>query len=447
MRFFTELAGIGKTVASRLGFVGKRVGNAVGVFTAGVKRVVIRPVISGLLAFVQHMPRVFAAVVAVLTLAAATTAVAVATGATAAFDVMYEGTAIGTVKSAAVLAEAEILAAKKLNNADCNRYLIKTSLSQTLAAADRLIESSALADILIDQSDEITTAAVLCIGGQQVAMEAEEASVQGALADYLNRYQQEQGLDAVELCSEIQVLSIYMPKSAFAQYPCVSDYLAENSDPLPVQTVNTVVETREIPYETVKIESATYTVGTERVTQSGVNGVEEVTYKVAVVDGVQTEKTEISSRVVTAPVECRITVGTKRIIAADKNGSAPMVWPVKRVSGSYVSSYMGDGRGHKGMDIAAPAGTPIYAAESGTVVSAAYDGSGYGNRIIIRHAGGLETLYAHCSALYVKVGDTVAAGETVAAVGRTGNSTGNHLHFEVRKNGTIVNPSYYIGSN
>ena len=124
-----------------------------------------------------------------------------------------------------------------------------------------------------------------------------------------------------------------------------------------------------------------------------------------------------------------------------------MLWPVKRVSGSYVSSYMGDGRGHKGMDIVASAGTPIYAADGGTVSYAGWDSSGYGYKIVIKHSNGYETLYAHCNAIYVKVGDTVGKGETVGAVGKTGRATGNHLHFEVRKNGTILNPANFIGRN
>lgn len=95
--------------------------------------------------------------------------------------------------------------------------------------------------------------------------------------------------------------------------------------------------------------------------------------------------------------------------------------------------------GHTGLDIAAPKGTKIKAAASGTVVFSGYSG-GYGNVVKISHGNGIKTYYAHCSKLYVKEGEEVSAGDVIAAVGSTGNSTGNHLHFEVVKNGTSLNP-------
>ncbi len=94
---------------------------------------------------------------------------------------------------------------------------------------------------------------------------------------------------------------------------------------------------------------------------------------------------------------------------------------------------------HTGVDWAAPTGTPIRAAGSGRVITAAYL-RGYGNTIVIDHGGGISTLYGHCSRLYARVGQDVKQGERIAAVGSTGYSTGPHLHFEVRINGKPVNP-------
>lgn len=99
---------------------------------------------------------------------------------------------------------------------------------------------------------------------------------------------------------------------------------------------------------------------------------------------------------------------------------------------------------HSGIDIAASSGTTVVASRNGKVVSAGYSGS-YGNLIVISHGNGIETAYAHLRSINVRVGDSVSQGQLIGKVGSTGRSTGPHLHFEVRINGTAVNPSKYIG--
>ena len=99
---------------------------------------------------------------------------------------------------------------------------------------------------------------------------------------------------------------------------------------------------------------------------------------------------------------------------------------------------------HAAIDIGGPTGTPIYAAESGTVTTAGWSRGGYGYYIIIDHGNGMQTLYAHSSKLYVTKGEKVSRGQTIMAMGSTGWSTGPHLHFEVRVNGYKQNPLSYI---
>lgn len=98
---------------------------------------------------------------------------------------------------------------------------------------------------------------------------------------------------------------------------------------------------------------------------------------------------------------------------------------------------------HRGWDLAAYRGTPIYASKGGKVVIAQYHNS-YGNYIVIDHGDGVSTVYAHCSKLNVAKGDTVKKGDKIGEVGTTGNSTGNHLHFEFRLNGKYIDPFTYI---
>lgn len=131
-----------------------------------------------------------------------------------------------------------------------------------------------------------------------------------------------------------------------------------------------------------------------------------------------------------------------------KIGSGMFIWPTSSytVTSNYgyrIHPITGSHRLHAGVDIGAPTGTPIYAAADGVVVTSVYSNS-YGNYILINHGGGIYTLYAHASALYVSAGAVVIQGQTIAAVGSTGNSTGPHLHFEVRVNGSTVNPLNYF---
>ena len=120
---------------------------------------------------------------------------------------------------------------------------------------------------------------------------------------------------------------------------------------------------------------------------------------------------------------------------------------LKPISGTITSRY-GESSSlrkstHTGLDIAATTGTPIKVVADGIVTNASYSGS-YGNLVKISHGDGVETWYAHTSKMYVTVGQKVSAGDTIAAVGSTGNSTGAHLHFEIRINGNHVNPQKYL---
>lgn len=159
-----------------------------------------------------------------------------------------------------------------------------------------------------------------------------------------------------------------------------------------------------------------------------------------------TEKiVELASAVETAQTQVQEAVKEQeKIDAATLNG---VYFSVRPVAGTITSRYGANesirDHTHKGLDIAAPYGTKIVAAADGEVT---YSGwmSGYGYLIIISHENGIQTYYGHCSKLYAKVGDVVKAGDTISAVGSTGNSTGNHLHFEIRKDGIAINPQKYL---
>ncbi len=116
-----------------------------------------------------------------------------------------------------------------------------------------------------------------------------------------------------------------------------------------------------------------------------------------------------------------------------------MIWPINGT----VSQEFGH-NGHPGIDIFAPMGTPIYAALGGTVIYAQFNSGGYGNLVVVDHGNGLATAYAHQSQILVSVGQTVGQGQQLGLEGSTGNSTGPHLHFEVRVDGSVRNPRNYL---
>ena len=132
----------------------------------------------------------------------------------------------------------------------------------------------------------------------------------------------------------------------------------------------------------------------------------------------------------------RRTWGTGRFVT-------PAEGPITSPYGYRVHPIFGTLRFHSGIDIGAYYGSSILAADSGIVIEAGWIG-GYGNTVMIDHGGGYSTLYGHCSQLYVRIGQMVNQGEPIAAVGSTGNSTGPHLHFEVRINGDPVDPLGFI---
>ena len=174
--------------------------------------------------------------------------------------------------------------------------------------------------------------------------------------------------------------------------------------------------------------------------QKGENGLKEITSDFVYIDGELSEEIIVESKTLKKAVDEKILVGTKAV--GGGGGGVSTGNYMRPVSGGYVSSKYGyRGREfHTGVDIACPKGTPIMAADGGTVTSVVYGSTGYGYHIIINHSNGEQTLYAHCSALYVSVGQKVDKGDVIAAVGQTGRAYGYHLHFEVRRNGKHVYP-------
>lgn len=208
----------------------------------------------------------------------------------------------------------------------------------------------------------------------------------------------------------------------------------------------------KISFDTEYVDDPTHYEGSSTVTREGEYGIELVTADVSYINGTETRRRVISTESVSDPVSKIVAVGTKKLpvgVTATIPSNMPvgqMLWPVGGADGGLISEMpygYGGYYGHKGVDIVAPYGTPIYAAENGTVILAQWY-YGYGNCVMIQHDNGLVTVYGHASYLHVYVGQRVTMGDIIADVGSTGDSTANHLHFEVRINGVCQYPLNYL---
>ena len=366
----------------------------------------------------------------------------VSVGITLGFKVNYAGSVIATVRNAGVFEDAKSIAVANIESNDAVRAIETPSFKMTLTVSDKLDNAVALADAIIENTNDIVKASALIVNGKRVAC-GETYKLREYLEYSRTRFEPDGSECKSEFTDDVQLRNGYYLKSEISD----SEELKAAAQNIGVRTVSVVTTETEIAFSKKTVKTAKQYIGYSKITTVGQNGINRKTESVEIINGDEISRTELSNEVIKEPVTQITTVGTAKTTASaaqrSAERSAGFICPLKR--GSFtVSAYYGDGRGHKGMDLAADRGTPIYAVSGGTVTYSGYDGN-YGYSVVIDHGNGLKTRYAHASALCVSKGKTVLQGEVIAYVGSTGYSTGNHLHFEVMVNGTRVNPISYIG--
>ncbi len=219
---------------------------------------------------------------------------------------------------------------------------------------------------------------------------------------------------------------------------------------LQTKVVRTVTQQQEIAFTTETEVDKNKEKSYEKVVQEGKNGLKEVTSEITYIDGYETERAVVSETTLVEPVNAKIVVGSLTSSSHDFSGTGSnstesnvggYIWPV---NGGYISCPIWGYDGHTGTDIAANAGTTIWASKAGTVAYAGWS-NGYGYNVLINHPDGTKTRYAHCSKLAVYSGQQVSQGQVIAYVGRTGWATGNHCHFEIISGGSYLDARNYIG--
>lgn len=366
----------------------------------------------------------------------------VACGITVGFNINYSGKNIAVVSQTEVFDKAKDIVLKDIEDEKAAKTIKEPEFALTITVADSFDTEKKVAEAIIDNTEEINFASALKVNGEVVTI-ADSKQLDSIISTALNRYNVAGAENESSFVDDVKIEKVCCftnnIKSA-AQVEAVVNSLQ-------VKTVSTVVSEVEVPFATQYIKDSKKSTTYSKVQTQGVNGVNREKAVIEFVNGNQTAKQVISSDIIKAAVTKVIVVGTKSPMANATQkaqvSSAGFICPMNK--GTFVvTSYWGDGRGHKGLDLGAKTGVAIFAAKAGKVTFAGYDGN-YGYSVVIDHGNGFQTRYAHASALCVRKGDTVAQGQQVAKVGNTGRSTGPHLHFEIIKNGTKVNPRTYIG--
>ena len=420
-----------------------------------------------------------------------------------ALAVQVNGQTVGYVANEATFNLAREDVQERINYAGTDKTEWTVEPTYTISTAHQVMDENQMANaILRSASDEISEGTALYLDGELTAVCADGTSLQSYISGLLAPYEDEENANvtvgfnrAVDLEQGIyfnesfqdltdientlsgvqQAEKIYKVQAGdtlwaiaqkndltfkelcalntnFKGTPLTETSNIQEGDELIVTKEEAMLEVRitkievkqeEIPYTTETTNSNELTKGTTKVTQEGENGLRNVTLQnVYDTNGTLLEQTVLSTEIIKEAVPKKVTVGTKKVTSNTKyiTGSGRFIWPVPNYK--YCSRWYSSG--HKGVDICAAAGTPIYATASGTVTKAGYNkagaGTGYGYSVVVNHGGGYTSVYAHCLSLAVHAGQSIKQGQLIGYVGSTGRSSGNHCHFEIRLNGSYVPP-------
>lgn len=426
----------------------------------------------------------------------AAVALVVGTVYTPSYVVTVDGIDLGTVTEPAVFERVIERVEGRASAILGYDYTLGQEVEYTFALTqkDKISSIGTFETYLFNQIGEVMKSYVLTVNGQFIGAAAERAQLDGMLEELAAPYVTDDTV-AVEYVEDVEIAYQYISSDVLQDLNTMEEILTANTtgettyevvkgdtylgvayandmsldelmalnpqaslDQLMIGDVLTVRKT--IPYLSVRtVDAITYNEaiacpveeveddsmyqGDTKVLTAGIPGEALLTANVTYVNGYEESREVTSSVTLSEPTTEVVAVGTKPRPKTLPTGS--FQWPLYGRLTSYFGyrSIFGSYSYHSGIDIATSYGTAIAAADGGTVTWSGYKGS-YGNLVIIDHGNGVLTYYGHCSSLLVSAGDKVYKGQTIARVGSTGRSTGNHCHFEVKINGTSVNPLSYL---
>lgn len=412
------------------------------------------------------------------------------------YVVTVNGTDVGLVKSPAVFQQVEARVESRASDILGYEYTLDNEVSYDLALAKRgeLTPVAELESRLFDGVSEVFPGYSLTVDGQFIGAARDRAELDALLEEIKAPYINENTVSA-EFVQPVRIAGEYLPASAEQDRQAIVSTLTANTNGetiyevvkgdtfmaiamdnnmtmkelqelnpdidinrlyigqlltvreeipfLSVQTTENVTYEEEIPCPVEEVPDGSMYQGESRVLDAGIPGTASVNASVTYLNGKEIGRDVLASETLTEPTVRRVAVGTKERPSWYPNGY--FIWPVQgRINSSFGwRSIFGSYSYHGGIDIKASYGQSIKAADGGTVIFSGYQGS-FGNLVVINHGNGKVTYYGHNSSLCVSAGDKVYQGQTIAKAGSTGRSTGVHCHFEVRINGTRVNPLSYL---
>ena len=436
-------------------------------------------------------PLPFLALTAVIGIAAV-----VGTMYTPAYVVTVDGVDVGLVRDQSVFRQAVERVEERASDILGYDYHLahEVSYEMALTGQDQITPAAEFETYLFDQIGEVMKSYVLTVDGQFIGAAQDRETLNGVLEQVKAAYVDENTVSA-EFTSGVYITHEYTPSDvnqdpaamlatltantngqttyevqkgdtfmqiAFDNDMSMSELEALNPDVdinriyigqllnvkeeipfLSVKTVDNVTYTESIECPVVEVQDDSMYQGESKVLDAGVPGEQIVNADIAYLNGVEQERTVLSTQVTREATNKVIAVGTK--VRPSWYPTGTYIWPVYgNITSSFgYRSIFGSYSYHGGIDIATSYGTNIAAADGGTVTFAGYKGT-YGNLVIITHDNGTQTYYAHNSSLLVSAGDKVYQGQAIAKAGSTGRTTGVHCHFEVRVNGATTDPKQYF---
>ena len=287
----------------------------------------------------------------------------------------------------------------------------------------------------------------LTVDGQVIGITDQAEELRGMLDNYLVEARAKyDDTTTTEFANDVQVNMI---NAAPSQVETAEAVFAKAKDKLSVSLYTDWSYDVDMEYETNVTYDETKDNSYEEVTKKGENGKVTVNLRLNYVDGNLVDSVVTDTKVTKEAVAEEVTIGSKqgeREYGSTGGTTGSFIWPLPHTHNITSLMEWRWGRMHNGIDIAGgdDYGQPIIASDGGVVTFAGNDGGGYGNYVMIDHGNGYMTVYGHASELACETGQYVGQGETIAYVGSTGNSTGPHLHFEIRLNGEYQDPLNYV---